>query len=157
MVAFRGAGTRPVWSRPCRVSSLCRASSLWLACWLWLACSTPPGTPEATGVAGAYRGSFVIDGQPFAATLTLRSSGGPRVRGVLRLSSPVEVEGEADGVVIDDLLRLTVVYTSPDGCDGRIEGILDVLRDGDALEGPVTVAACEERVAGRFDLRRREG
>ena len=55
------------------------------------------------------------------------------------------------------LLRVAVEYRTPDGCDGRIEGILDVDRNGAALEGPVTVSHCQDRVAARLVLRRRDG
>lgn len=119
--------------------------------------------PEASPAAvGAYAGSIVIDSQTFAATLTLRASepmrvdGAFRLDGVLRIPSPVEIEGEVDGIAIDDILRLSVEYRSVDGCDGRIDGILDVTRDGDALDGPVTVEDCGEPVAGQLTLRRRD-
>lgn len=123
-----------------------------------------PGPVPVAGPAavGTYTGSVVIDGQTFAATLTLRASGSMgvegafRLEGVLRIPSPVEIEGEVNGIAIDDVLRLSVAYRSLDGCDGRIDGILDVTRDGDALDGPVTVEDCGEPVAGRFTLRRRE-
>lgn len=118
----------------------------------------PRGGPAAVG---SYAGSVVIDGQTFGATLTLRASESMavarafRLDGVLRIPSPVEIEGAVDGIAIDDIVRLRVEYRSVDGCDGRIEGILDVTRDGDALDGPVTVADCGEPVAGRLTLRRR--
>lgn len=119
--------------------------------------------PEAGPAAvGAYAGSVVIDGQTFGATLTLRASesleieAAFRVEGVLRIPSPVEIEGEVDGIAFGDILRLRVQYRSLDGCDGRIDGILDVTRRGAALDGPVTVEDCGEPVAGQLTLRRRD-
>ena len=58
--------------------------------------------------------------------------------------------------MIDELLRLTVTYRSASrgGCDGQIEGILTVEPGGGIVEGPVTVADCGERIAGRMSFRR---
>lgn len=129
------------------------------------ACATTGGPVAGTAspiTVGAYAGSVVIDNQAFAANLTLRSAGSMgvegafRLEGVLTIPSPVEIEGEVEGIAVEEILRLTVEYRSVDGCDGRIDGILDVTREGAALDGPVTVADCGEPVAGRLTLRRRE-
>lgn len=127
------------------------------------ACATRRGPAEGPGtpgypynVEGAYVGSFVFDGQPFGATLRLSTSEGGRVGGAFRVGSPVEIDGPVTGVVIDDLLRITVEYTTAGRCDARIEGILTVERGGAAIEGPVTVADCDGPVAGRMEFVRRE-
>lgn len=123
------------------------------------ACASGRGPGSAArsvdGVGGFYAGSLVVDGRSFGAALNLRGSGPSRVEGVFSTSSPIEIEGDADGAVMDGLLRLVVAYRTPDGCAGRIQGILDVSRDGDALDGPVTVSDCEAPVAGQLTLRRR--
>lgn len=110
----------------------------------------------AGGVGGFYAGSLFVDGRAFGAAMNLRGSGPNRLRGVFSTSSPVSIEGDVDGAVVDGLLRVAVEYRTPGGCDGRIEGILDVDRDGAALEGPVTVSDCQEPVAARLVLRRRD-
>lgn len=127
------------------------------------ACATRGGPAEGPGtrgypynVEGAYRGSFVFDGQPFGATLRLRTSEGGHVTGAFRVGAPVEIDGPVTGVVIDDLLRIGVEYTTADDCDGVIEGILTVERGGGQIEGPVTVTDCSGRVSGRMDFRREE-
>jgi hypothetical protein len=121
------------------------------------ACATAPG-PGAPGypynVSGAYAGRLHIDDQPFDATLRLRIVPGGRVDGMLRVVSPVEIEGQVRGNVLDDLLRLTIGYRSRAGCEGRIDGILTVERGGALVEGPVTVTDCGERIAGRMSFRR---
>jgi hypothetical protein len=127
--------------------------------------AVPQSAPVPVGgptTLGTYAGSIVIDGQTFGATLTLRAAGSLgaeaafRVEGMLTIPSPVEIEGEAEGIAIGELLRLSVDYRSVDGCDGRIDGILDVTREGAALDGPVTVEDCGEPVAGRLTLRRQD-
>lgn len=127
------------------------------------ACATTgPTADTAPTTVGTYAGSIVIDSQTFAATLTLHPSeslgieAAFRVEGMLRIPSPVEIEGRVDGTAIGDILRLSVDYRSVDGCDGRIDGILDVTRDGAALDGPVTVEDCGDPVAGQLTLRRQE-
>jgi len=134
-----------------------------LAAGAWLsACAggSVPG-PGATGypynVQGSYEGRFVFDGQPFDASLQLRTESGGRVRGAFLIAPPMSIEGRAEGVVIDDLLRLTVTYRSAEGCDGTVEGILDIEPGGRTFEGPVTVRDCAPPVAGRmsFSLRDR--
>lgn len=119
-------------------------------------CATTGAGAASGGVTGFYAGSLVVDGRPFGAAMNLRPEGPNRVRGVFSTSSPVSIEGDVEGAVVDDLLRITVEYRTPDGCDGVIEGILDVDRGGDALEGPVTVSDCDEPVPARLVLRRRE-
>lgn len=121
----------------------------------------PPGAGTDGGVAGnpvvgAYTGSLVADGQTFSANLRLRAAAPGRSTGILRVSPPVELEGDVTAVVMDDVMRIDVAYTSADGCEGRIVGILDVGRDGSVLEGPVTLTDCGEPVAGQILLRRRE-
>lgn len=116
-----------------------------------------PGTPGYEyNVEGAYRGSFVFDGQPFGATLRLSTSERGRVSGAFRVGAPVEIDGPVRGVVIDDLLRISVEYTTADGCDALIEGILTVESGGGQIAGPVTVTDCTGPVAGRMDFRRQE-
>lgn len=126
---------------------------------------TPPPRAGANGgaganapnpVVGAYTGSLVADGQTFSAHLRLRAAAPGRSTGILRVSPPVELEGDVTAVVMDDVMRIDVTYTSADGCEGRIVGILDVGRDGSGLEGPVTLTDCGEPVAGQILLRRRE-
>lgn len=126
---------------------------------------TPPPGAGADGdagadapgpVVGAYAGSLVADGQTFEANLRLRAAAPGRSTGVLRVSPPVELEGEVTTVVVGDVMRIDVAYTSADGCEGRVVGILDVAPDGSVLEGPVTLTDCGEPVAGRMLLRRRE-
>lgn len=121
------------------------------------ACATGRG-PGTSGypfnVDGAYEGSFLFDGQPFAATLRLRTSVGGHVEGAFRVAAPFDIDGPVTGSVRDDLLRITVEYTNPDGCDGRIEGILTVERGGGTIGGPVTVTDCGAPVSGRMDFRR---
>ena len=119
-------------------------------------CASGARGAGAGGVGGYYAGSLLVDGRAFGAAMNLRGGGPNRVRGVFSTSSPVRIEGEVAGAVVDGLLRVVVEYRTPDGCDGRIEGILDVDRDGAALEGPVTVSDCHEPVAARLVLRRRD-
>jgi len=123
------------------------------------ACAAGPGPGEPSypfNVVGTYVGRFIFSGQPFDATLQLRTGGGGRVRGGFRITDPVVIDGRAEGVIIDDLLRLTVSYRSEDGCDSRVEGILTIERGGSIIDGPVTVTDCGEPVAGTMSFRRRE-
>lgn len=124
-------------------------------CALAAGCATAPAGADSHGVAGAYEGRVSVQGQPFSLTVTLRASGARSVRGAVRLGEPIDLEGEVDGVVMDDLLRLEIRYRGADGCDGSIAGILDVTRRGDALDGPVTLRDCGPPVAGDMVLRRR--
>ena len=122
------------------------------------ACATAPSpvAPPTAGatVVGSFTGQFVFDSERFRSTLQLRSSGPGRVSGAFRVSEPIEIEGAASGVVMDDLLRITVTWLSPDGCNGTIEGILSITMHGDHIDGPVTVSDCGEPVAGRMTFRR---
>lgn len=114
-----------------------------------------PGDPDYPyNVVGSYRGRFIFDGQPFDASMNLRIRDGGRVNGGFRVAAPVEVDGAVDGVVIDDLFRLTVEYRDATGCSARLEGILTVQRGGGQLEGPVTVDGCGDPVSGRMAFRR---
>ncbi|MBT8489255.1 MAG: hypothetical protein KJO65_10575 [Gemmatimonadetes bacterium] len=119
-------------------------------------CASAGRVTETVVVGGFYAGSLFVDGQAFGAAMNLRGSAPNRVRGAFSTSSPVSIEGDVEGAVVDRLLRITVEYRTPDGCEGRIEGILDVEAGGDALEGPVTVSDCQEPVAASLTLRRRE-
>lgn len=139
----------PVVARPAGVVALLLALA---------ACApTPPpgaGADAPNPVVGAYTGSLMADGQTFGANLRLQADAPGRSTGVLRVAPPVELEGDVTAVVMDDIMRIDVAYTSADGCEGRIVGILDVDRDGSVLEGPVTLTDCGEPVAGRILLRR---
>ncbi len=128
-----------------------------LALMLGVACASAPRPGDAGyayNVSGSYTGRFIVDDRPFDATLRLRTAPGGRVDGTFRVVSPVEIDGRVRGNVLDDLLRLTVTYRNEDGCDGRIEGILDIDRGGGVIDGPVTVSDCGEAVAGRMSFRR---
>jgi len=121
------------------------------------ACAGTPGPGDpgyAFNVVGPYSGRFLIDNQPFDATLQLQTSSGGRVRGTFRVVSPIEIDGRVEGVIVDGLLRLTVTYRNAEGCDGRIEGILTVERGGGSFDGPVTVTDCGDPIAGQMSFRR---
>jgi hypothetical protein len=96
----------------------------------------------------------MIDNQPFDATLRLRTAPNGRVGGGLRVVAPVEIDGRVEGVIVDELLRLTVTYRTTDGCDGRIEGIVTIERGGGTIDGPVTITDCGAPIAGRMSFRR---
>lgn len=124
------------------------------------ACATAPAPGDVGypyNVVGAYRGRFMFDGQPFDATMNLRTGARGRVTGAFRVAAPVELDGPVEGVVIDDLFRLTVSYRDPFGCASTLEGLLTVQAGGNQLEGPVTVEGCGESVAGRMAFRREDG
>ena len=128
-----------------------------LALMLCAACAGTPGPGDAGyafNVRGSYAGRFIVGDQRFGATLSLRTARGGRVDGTFRVVSPVGIAGDVRGQVLDDLLRLTVTYRNEDGCDGRIEGILDVERGGATIEGPITVSDCGAPIAGRMSFRR---
>ena len=113
-----------------------------------------PGYPY--NLVGVYTGRLTVEGEAFDAELDLSTSRGGRVRGTFRVRQPLEIDGRAEGTVIDDLLRLTVTYRS-DGradCDGRVEGILTVETGGGVIEGPVTIADCDDALSGRMSFRR---
>jgi hypothetical protein len=129
---------------------------------LWLIASGCAGTPGPGdpsypyNVSGSYGGRFMIDDQPFNATLQLRTTSGGRVSGAIRVSMPVETEGRVVGTVFDDLLRVTITYRDPSGCEGSIEGIVTIERGGGTIDGPVTVTDCSGPIAGRMSFRRTE-
>ncbi len=128
-----------------------------LALTVCAACAGAPGPGDAGyayNVSGSYAGRFMVDNQPFDATLRLRTAPGGRVSGMFRVLSPVAIEGRVRGNVVDDLLRLIVTYRTENGCDGRIEGILDIARGGSVIDGPVTVSDCGEPISGRMSFRR---
>ena len=131
-------------------------STLLLVAALSACASAPgPGDPDYPfNVSGPYQGRFIFDGQPFDATMNLRIDGSGRVRGAFRVGAPVDVDGPINGVVIDDLLRVTVRYTAPDGCEAELEGVLTVERGGNVVEGPVTVSGCGSPIAGTMAFRR---
>ncbi len=116
-----------------------------------------PGDPGyAYNVMGVYSGRLVVEGESFDAELDLAMSRGGRVRGSFRVRQPLAIDGRAEGTIIDNLLRLTVTYGA-DGrpaCDGRVEGILTIQPGGALIEGPVTVADCDDALGGRMTFRR---
>lgn len=105
-------------------------------------------------MSGPYQGRFIFDGQPFDGSLNLRTAAGGRVNGAFRIGAPVSLDGPVEGMVIDDLLRVTVRYRTPDGCDARVEGVLTVEAGGDVIEGPVTVDSCGDATGGQMAFRR---
>lgn len=129
----------------------CAAALLFLASNACATTSHRAATPTVEAVVvGSYIGHFLFDGERFRSTLQLQSSAPGRVAGAFRISQPIEIEGVASGVVIDDLLRITITWRSPDGCAGTIEGILSITDRGNAIDGPVTVSDCGAPVAGRM-------
>lgn len=112
-----------------------------------------PGYPFNT--AGSYTGRFHFGDDPFDATMQLRTAPGGAVRGAFRITTPVVIEGSVEGRIVEDLLRVTIVYRSPNDCDGRIEGILSVEEGGGVIDGPIRVSDCGPPVAGRMDFQRR--
>jgi len=124
-----------------------------------VSCASAPGPGDPSypyNLVGSYQGRFLIDDQPFDAALQLRTMPGGRVRGGIRVSMPVEIDGQVDGTIIDDLLRVTITYRDPSGCEGRIEGIVTIERGGGTIDGPVTVTDCSGPIAGRMSFRRTE-
>jgi hypothetical protein len=112
------------------------------------------GNPVVQEIGGSWVGSLVVERQPFHVTMTLEASGGGRVAGDFEISAPVNADGRVTGVVVDEFVRLTMTYDEPDGCEGRVEGILTVEREGTFFEGPVLVVDCDGEVAGRLSMRR---
>jgi hypothetical protein len=124
------------------------------------ACAGTPGPGRAGypfNLDGAYTGRVFFGGDPFDAFLELDTSSGGAVRGTFRVSEPVSISGLVEGVIVDDLLKLTISYRSPGGCDGSIDGVLTIESGGDTVEGPVTVRDCGEPIAGQLGFRRRAG
>lgn len=140
------------------MSTSTRRLSLTMAL-LLAACGGGPGPGDPGypyNLAGVYTGRLTVEGEAFDAELELSTSRGGRVRGTFRVRHPLQIDGRAEGTVIDDLLRLTVTYRS-DGrtdCDGRVEGILTVEAGGGVIEGPVTIADCDDALSGRMNFRR---
>jgi hypothetical protein len=128
-------------------------------------CASAPPPPPDPGLGpialtdGTYLGHLEIDDRRFDATLRLTRATAPNWGGSLTVVSPVEIEGDVQAVAWDSIVRIRVSYTGADGCEGRIEGILDVGREGavDKLDGPVTVHDCVSPVAGRMTFRREPG
>ena len=120
----------------------------------------PGGSGYGYAVDGRYTGRMTVQGEPFDASLELRAGRGGRVQGSFHVRAPLELDGSVDGVVREDLLRLTVRYES-DGsadpgraCDGVVEGVLTVSPGGAVLDGPVTITDCGDELAGRMSFRR---
>jgi len=125
---------------------------------LIVACAGAPG-PGQSGylynVDGLYTGRLTVEDQRFDATLRLETARGGRVRGSFTVSAPLEIEARVSGMLVDDLLRLTLTYTSSDrSCSSSIEGILTVERGGDIVDGPITITDCGDALAGRMSFRR---
>ena len=97
-----------------------------------------------------------LDDQPFTAVLTLSTEPGGRVHGFFRVRDGVSIDGRAEGVIVDDLLRLRITYSSGGGCEGSMEGVLTIDAGGAALDGPVAVRDCSGAVSGRLAVRRRQ-
>ena len=122
----------------------------------------PGDAGYAYNVDGLYSGRVMVDGEPFDATLELGTSVGGRVRGSFGVRAPLSIEGEVEGRVVDDLVRLTLTYEGAGGdgataCEGRLDGILTVSPGGDVLDGPVTISDCGDAIAGRVSFRRAPG
>jgi len=114
----------------------------------------PGDVGYAFNVSGDYFGRVHLEGEPFDATVSLSTGRRGTVSGSFKVSVPVLIVGQVEGVIIDDLFRIRITYLSPGGCDGVIEGILTVTRGGSPVEGPVTIRDCGEPVSGRLALRR---
>ena len=126
---------------------------------LMVACAGSPG-PGQSGypynVDGLYAGRLTVEDQRFDATLQLETAPGGRVRGSFTVSAPLEIEGRLSGMLVDDLLRITLTYTSAErSCSSSIEGILDVERGGAVVDGPITITDCGDALPGRMSFRRR--
>jgi hypothetical protein len=129
---------------------------------LMTACAGSPG-PGQSGypynVDGLYAGRLTVEDQRFDATLQLETARGGRVRGSFTVSAPLEIEGRVNGMLVDDLLRLTLSYASADrsagrACTSSIEGILNVERGGAVVDGPITITDCGDALPGRMSFRR---
>jgi hypothetical protein len=123
---------------------------------LW-ACAAGPRAGERGypfNVEGRYEGRMHLNDRPFEALLTLSTASGGRVSGTLRVRDRISIDGRVTGVIADDLLRITITYASPEGCDGRMEGILTIEEGGASIDGPVAVRDCAEPFSGRLAFRR---
>ena len=126
------------------------------------ACAGGPGPGDSRyeyNVDGRYTGRLMVDGEPFDATLEVRTLPGGRVRGTYSVRAPLEIEGDVDGRVIDDVVRLTLRYEgsggdASDACPGIVDGVLSVSRGGGVVEGPVTIDDCGSVLPGRMSFRR---
>ena len=133
-------------------------SALTALCLLWLcACAGTPAPGQhgyPFNVDGRYEGRIHLDDRPFEALLTLTTGSRGRVTGTLRVRDRIALDGRVGGVIADDLLRITITYASPEGCDGRMEGILTLEEGGGSIDGPVAVRDCGEPFTGRLAFRR---
>jgi hypothetical protein len=123
------------------------------------ACATAPAPGQAGyafNVNGVYEGRAHLDDRPFEALLNVRTDRGGRVRGTFRVRDRIALDGTVEGVIVDDLLRITIRYRSPEGCDGSMEGVLTIGEGGAALDGPVAVRDCSDPISGRLAFRRRQ-
>ncbi len=125
-------------------------------------CAGGPGPGDrgyAYNVEGRYAGRLMIEGQPFDATFDLRTGRGGRVRGTYSVRAPLEIDGNFDGRIIDDLLRVTLTYEGDQqdagqACRGRVEGILSISRGGGVVDGPITIDDCGDPLPGTMSFRR---
>jgi hypothetical protein len=116
-----------------------------------------PGQPgDAYNVRGMYVGRLLVDGEPFDAEMELSTRLDGSVRGRFTVRKPLEIEEEIEGAVIDNLLRLTVVYRSAERpkCEVRIEAILTVEPGGGTIDGPATISDCGDPLGGHMSFRR---
>jgi hypothetical protein len=123
------------------------------------ACASAPGPGDAGyayNVDGRYSGRLMVEAAPFDASFDLRTSPGGRVRGTFGVRAPLEIEGSIEGMVLDDLLRVTLTYEATGGrdCESRIEGILTISPGGQVVDGPVTITDCGDALPGRMSFRR---
>ena len=86
--------------------------------------------------------------------LSLRVGRNGSLSGTMRVVAPFRLDGSVQGRQIDDVVRIQVMYENEDGCDGRIEGVLDVARGGNSATGPVTIDDCGAPTAGTLSFRR---
>ncbi len=120
-------------------------------------CATRPGPGDAGyafNLSGDYYGRVHLEGEPFDATVSLATGRRGAVSGPFKVSVPVLIVGQVEGVIVDELFRVRITYVSPGGCDGVIEGILTVEQGGGTVEGPVSIRDCGEPASGRLALRR---
>lgn len=124
-------------------------------------CAAGPGPGDsgyAYNVSGRYSGRLTADGEPFDATFELSTGRGGRVQGSFEVPPPLDIRGDVEGIVVDDLLRVALLYdAASDGgasCPGRVEGILTVSPGGGTVDGPVTITDCVDQLVGRLSFRR---
>ena len=126
------------------------------------ACAAGPGPGDPGypyNVDGRYAGRLMVEGEPFDATFDLRTARNGRVRGTFSVRAPLEIEGEVDGRVVDEVLRITLGYANvgrggQESCTGLVEGILTVSPGGSIVDGPITITDCGDALAGRMSFRR---